>query len=76
MLTYDIIGYLQLRIIHLPDHVEVAALAENHNLRTNVSMVDVLPIEYFTVSVPTGDGDTYVISFLLVCRVLPILTAF
>ena len=56
--------------------MEVAALAENHKLWKNVSMVDVLPIEYFTVSVPTGDGDTSVISFLLVCRVLPILTAF
>lgn len=47
------------RIIHLPDHVEVAALADNLKLWTNVSLVDVSPIEYFTVSVPTGDGDTY-----------------
>ena len=52
------------RIIHLPDHVEVAALADNLKLWTNVSLVDVSPIEYFTVSVPTGDGDTYASFFL------------
>ena len=59
------IGRVKFRIIRLPDHVEVAALAENHKLWTNVSRVDVLPIEYFTVNVPTGTGDAYVISYLL-----------
>eukprot|EP01035_Chromulina_nebulosa_P032066 gene32066-42789_t len=48
------------RIIHLPDHVEVAALADNLKLWTNASLVDVPPIEYFTVSVPTGDGENHV----------------
>lgn len=45
------------KIIRLPEHVEVAALAFNDKLWANVKQIDCTPVEYFTVSIPSAGGD-------------------
>ena len=50
------------KIIRLPDHMEVAALADNQKLWKSVSAIEGPPIEYFTVTVPSGDGGTVVLT--------------